>query len=654
MHRIKTTIAFFLISTIAFSQIDNDQGLKSGQTISGRQLNDTIVDNKFDGEMIIELDEKTHYTDYKIISHYNDTTIVDTTLSLKKERLFNHLRKDKFELISLHNLGTTYNRLGYDFSSVILSPKTGIRAKHIDFLEREDINYFKVPTPTSELFFRTGIQQGQILNSMLTTNISPDLNVSIAYKGLRSLGDYRNALASHQNFRMTSNYTSQNKKYQAKAHYVANNLLNQENAGLTDESILYFTSDNNDFHDRERLEVNYIDAESLLKSKRYYLKHQYRLLGHKDTLDHIKAELQVGHEFTYSNKHYKFDQDNPNIFIGDAYQNNIADSTYHKTIDNALIASFRSPYILGALGFKATFSQYDYGYASILYLEEQTIPEKLKGDMISVEANWDAGFKTISLRSKIGAVIHGDYQGNYLTGTAKYSKDSLFTAKATLSINSRAPNFNAMLYQSNYIDYNWYNDLDNENTQYLGLTFQSEKLVDLDISASLKENYTYFDEFSIPKQYDDVLSYVKAKAHKAIRYKKFTLDNTILYQKALSGNAVFHVPEIVTENTLYFTDYIFKGDPLYLQTGLTFKYFTKYKADEFNPLINEFYLQNTTEIGNYPMLDVFVNGQIRRTRLYFKAENVSSFFTGRNYFATPSQPYRDFKIRFGLVWNFFI
>ncbi len=93
---------------------------------------------------------------------------------------------------------------------------------------------------------------------------------------------------------------------------------------------------------------------------------------------------------------------------------------------------------------------------------------------------------------------------------------------------------------------------------------------------------------------------------------------------------------------------------MYLQTGLTFKYFTNYKADEFNPLLNEFRLQNTMEIGNYPMLDVFLNAQIRRTRFFVKAENISSFFTGRTYFATPTQPYRDFKVRFGLVWNFFI
>lgn len=93
---------------------------------------------------------------------------------------------------------------------------------------------------------------------------------------------------------------------------------------------------------------------------------------------------------------------------------------------------------------------------------------------------------------------------------------------------------------------------------------------------------------------------------------------------------------------------------MYLQTGVTLKYFSAYKANAFNPLLNEFVLQDATEIGNYPILDLFINAQIRRTRLYFKIENFSSSFTGRNYYAAPNYPYRDLTVRFGLVWNWFI
>jgi len=636
------------------AQIVEKPVLSRGETISGRQLNDTISGNKFNKETRIELDAKTHYTDYKTITHFNDTIIIDTTLSLKKERLFNHFRKDKFENMSQHNLGAAYSNLGYDFTEIDMLPKMGISVKHQDFLEVEDVTYFRVPTPTTELFYKTGIQQGQVLNSLLTTNITPQLNMSIAYKGLRSLGDYRNALASHQNFRATSSFETKNKRYQARVHYVAHNLLNQENGGLSDASLLLFGFDDAEFRDRERLETNYTDAESLLKSNRLYLKQSFNLWQHTDSLHKQDSYLQLGHEFINANKYYNFNQDAANIFIGEAYKNTIADSTYHNKTDNVVFADLKSPYVLGKLGVKATYSQYNYGYKSVLYLDNQTIPDKLKGNVLSAEASWQAKFRTFSLNSGIGTIISGDLKGNYLTGTAAYTIDSLFTAKATLSVQSHAPNFNSQLYQSDYIDYNWHKSLENENTRYLGFSLESDKLVDVQASITQKDDYTYFDENSKPQQYDEMLQYFKVKAHKAISYKKFTLDNTLLYQNVMTGNEVFRVPEIVTENTLYFTDYVFKGDPLFLQTGITFKYFTKYQAAEFNPLLNEFRLQNTTEVGNFPMLDVFVNGQIRRTRLFFKAENISALWERGNYFATPTQPYRDFTIRFGLVWNFFI
>ena len=61
----------------------------------------------------------------------------------------------------------------------------------------------------------------------------------------------------------------------------------------------------------------------------------------------------------------------------------------------------------------------------------------------------------------------------------------------------------------------------------------------------------------------------------------------------------------------------------------------------------------TKEIG-FPSVDVFFNAQVRRTRLYFKIDNVTSSFSRKNYFSAPNYPYRDFTIRFGLVWNWFI
>lgn len=660
MQRYTVFFLFLLFTMTSYAQIkglgDKKHALMKaeGGTMNGRQLNDSIKGNAFDDEIAIELSEKTYYTDFKIISHLKDTTLIDTTLSLKKERKFNYIRSNNFELVALHNLGQTYNKLAYDFNGTRLMPQTGFRAKHYNFYEVEDVSYYRVPTPSSELFYKSGIQQGQVLNSLVTMNLTPQLNLSVAYKGLRSLGDYRNSLASHQNFTITSSFETISKRYQARVHFVAHNLMNEENGGLTTTSLDLFTLDDKDSQDRERLDVNFTDAESTLKGKRYYLEQAFNIWQHQDTINNNTSHLQVGHEFTHSRKHYTFDQSTANSLFGTAYQAQITDSTNHQTTDNALFLELKSPYVLGALRFKTTYSHFNYGYKNILYLDTQTIPEKLKGNTVSVAANWDANLKSISVNAGAGAIIQGDFNGNYISGTAGYSNDSLFTAKATLMLQSQSPNFNFLLNQSDYINYNWHSDFENENTRFLGFAFESDKWLDAEASITQKDFYTYFDESSRPKQYNDALSYLKVKAHKAITYKKFTLDNTLLYQKVATGNEVFKVPEFVTENSFFFTDYIFKGDPLFLQTGVTFKYFTKYQANEFNSLLNEFVLQNSSEIGGYPMFDVFVNAQIRRTRLFLKAENVSSFWTGREYFATPTTPYRDFTVRFGLVWNFFI
>ena len=307
--------------------IEDGKGLTNG-----RQLNDTIGNNKFDDEFSMRYDKKTHYTDYKIITHVNDTIVVDTTLSIKKERLFNHLRKDIFERQSFHNLGSPFAYLGYDFSKTNLFPNTGMRVKHQSYIPIEKVKYYRVPTPTSELFFKTGIQQGQVLNSVLTVNINPKLNLSIAYKGLRSLGDYRNALASHQNFRFTGSYLSSSKRYQMRFHHVAHNLMNRENGGLTEGALLLFTTDDSGFRDRERLATQYTDAESVLKNKRFYLDQSFDLWTHTDTINNKKTGLKLGHEIVFSKKHYKYLQDKENEFIGAAFQSVIADSTYHNKL----------------------------------------------------------------------------------------------------------------------------------------------------------------------------------------------------------------------------------------------------------------------------------------------------------------------------------
>src|SRR5690606_6072726 len=119
---------------------------------------------------------KPPITAYKIISSRGDTTYVDTTLAIYKDYRFNYLRKDNFELLPFANVGQTYNSLGHNFKGERLLPDIGARARHFHFMFVDDIKYYEVPTPLTELYFKTVPEQGQNLDAFFTINTSPRLN----------------------------------------------------------------------------------------------------------------------------------------------------------------------------------------------------------------------------------------------------------------------------------------------------------------------------------------------------------------------------------------------------------------------------------------------------------------------------------------------
>ncbi len=659
---IKNIFILFLlvISVSSFSQIRKKPRVLDVEGNISNQLNSN--DSTFvKGETKINLSGKTKYTDYKIFNIERDTTYVDTTMTIEKYYKFNFLRKDDFTLMPFHNQGQTANKLAYDFEDLSLYPNLGARAKFYNFYGVSDINYYEVPTPTTELAWRTGLTQGQFLDALITLNLTKRHNIALAYKGLRSLGKYRQSLASHGNFRVSYSYLSKNEKYRLRTHMVAQELLNLENGGLTDESMTLFTLNDPNFTDRGRLTTNFEDASNMLRGNRYYLEHDYYIFTKKDSLQKLKSNIKIGHVFNYNTIHYEFDQTKNNDYFGDAFTSSIHDKTFFETFYNEVNVTFQTPIILGRLRVMAGNFNYNYRFKDAKIIQNQIIPQGVNGNTTSLKAKWNTYYKNIKIKAQAGVNVIGDLNGNYVKAEGIYKQDSLFTLKASIANTSKQPNFNFLLYQSDYKAYNWFtNGLKNEITRNLKFSFLSDKFFDATASVSQIDNYAYFTDLDAnnqvePQQFTGTINYLQVKVKKKIRYRKFILDNTIMYQKVANGENILNVPQLLTRNSLYYSNYVFKGKPMYLQTGISVKYFTKYKMDGYNPLLSEFYSQQTAEIGNFPILDFFVNAKVRQTRIYFKLDNFGTIFLkDKNYFSAPNYPYRDFVIRFGLVWNFFI
>ena len=601
---------------------------------------------------------------YRVITIDRDTTYIDTSLTIQKEYSHNYLRKDTFGLLPFANEGQTYNTLQYSLTDFSPYPEFGFKAKHFNFMEANQIRYYSVATPVTELYFKSTIKKGQSVDAFITLNTSENLNFSIAYKGLRSEGEYINQLASTGNFRFTTSYHTKNKRYFANAHYTYQDILNEENGGIT--TIENFESEDPNYNNRQRFEVYFNDAKSFLKGKRIFVDHNFRVNSKKGN-----NNLYVTHQFNYENKFFEYNQSTVPSTIGnqtvarfgDSFlDSGINDQTRYNKMYNRVGLVYENT-ILGNFLFFADDFRSNYYYSRILVFDNQnTIPSFYSQKINSAGGQY--GYR------------HDKWNGTFLYSRS-ITTQSLSNLDAKLKYDwnedvqlsfqyqniNKLPNNNYNLYQSSYVQYNWSNCFKNEKINTIKANAISP-WINAELQFSVLNDHLYFNDVSTlaqktvrtqivtPSQYNGTINYLSVKVSREFKFGKFALDNTVLYQKVEQNEGILNVPEIVTRNTFYYTNYMFKK-ALFLQTGISLNYFTSYYANDYNPVIGEFFVQNEKEIGNYPNLDFFINAKIQRTRVYFKLEHFNSALTGNNFYASPNNPSRDFTIRFGLIWNFF-
>ena len=588
---------------------------------------------------------------YKIYTLQKDTTFVDTSLTINSEYKYNFLKKDIFGLMPFSNEGQTYNTLDYGLKNKSIMPMIGFSGKHFNYLEAKDIKYYSVPTPLTDLYFKTVMEQGQSLDAFLTINTKPNLNFSIAYKGLRSLGKYVNFLSSSGNFRFTSSYFTKDKRYILNAHFTGQDISNQENGGIINTSD--FESGDDNFKERDRLEVYFEDATSLLKGNRFFVDHSFKL----NKLN--PNSLVFTHQFSQEYKFFEFTQSAANTRFGSSFSNRINNKTRYNNLYNKLGIAYKTK-SYGDLEFFIEDNNYNYYYNSVVYdsFGNISVPNSISERVNMIGGNYTYFANKLIAKLSVSQAISDQGISN-IEANAKYKLNNNYQFEFNYQKLNSLPNLNYTLYQSNYIDYNWFNNFKTEKLNQFTFSANS-KWINLSAQYKVLNDHLFFDNTTNniatltvkPVQYDKTINYFSVKANKEIKFWKFALDNTILYQAVDQVDDVVNVPQLTTRNTLYFSEYVFKK-AMFLQTGVTFQYFTEYYANDYNPLIGEFYVQNETKIGGFPMFDFFINARVRQTRIFLKAEHFNSAWTGNNFYSAPNYPYQDFIVRFGLVWNFF-
>jgi len=640
-------------------------------------------------------------SDYKIMFLDGTEKVVDTSLSLDAEYKFNFLREDYFEYLPLPNMGEGFNKLGYDFHEQPFTPQMGARVKHFGYFEKEDVPYYEVPSAYTELFFKSTFQQGQFLDTSLAINTSPKFNIAVSFRGFRSLGKYFSSLSRSRQFRLSTQYQTYNQRYRLRVHQTTQSLENKVNGGLTNDSVYFFENAPNyveaddsgspvldengneqivfydGFLDRNRLGTQ-IQADNVLEGKRYFMEHRYQMFPlAKDTTAY---KMAVGYSASLENKNYNFNQSRPSAYFFENYEvSNVRDSTSFNTLENKLFVHYKDNE-LGELKLDLFHHNWDYTLGPNEYEKDSLLANQIKTSQLAAQARWQKELFGVSTSAMGYQSLNKDYATQALSLEVKRHLVKGITLGGSYKYRSQPLNFNFYLVESDYKLYNWDNThLENQQFNTRSAFISHPKWGRIQGEWTSIDNFTFLnnttplrnlnEKFRVEVlQINKKIDYFKARLDQRIDFGNFSWVNNVQYQKVnqeedsdalLSGPIALNVPEWLVRSTIMLTSSLF-NKALFFQSGATFVFFTDYYADQYNPLLAEFVTQNNVKIGEYPRVDFFFNAKIKSSRIFFKLENISSTIehlinidTPYDYYAAPYTPYRDFSIRFGLIWNFF-
>lgn len=580
----------------------------------------------------------------KKFNFQGDTILLDTTLNINKLYNFNYRRKDNFEFIKPNNVGQVYNNLSYEIEHSNY-PSIGFNANKTIIQFEDDIYFYDVAYPVTELLFKTVYSQGQLTDVLFTTNVNRKLNFSLSFKALRSLGKYQNSLSGSKNFNFTYNYNSE--KFSSKMFYVSQRLEKHENGGLTTISIDDFESKDDVFDERSKLNVKFEDAINIYFKRNFFSKNSFNLINNN-------KKLSFNHTLLYSTINNAYDQKTINNYYGELNSGLISaqDNYKFRSIFNKISLNL-SNLIFDSI--EAGLINFNFEYFN-LNNNENKIRES--SNLFSLKLT--KGFEILDLDIDLQKKINGERVGDKYMFMVRTSKSDKIDMSLKFMSTKSHPGLMYDYYDSSFKNIKWEKSNKLISINSIQFKLNDKRFGEFQISGSKIMNYFYiYTDNQIEESYLPVLNQasfnidlLKFNYNKNFTFGKFSIDNTLLLQKVKQKEYVLNLPKYVFRNSFYISEKIF-NNVLEIQSGFNFKIFSKFFADEYNPVISTFHTQNEKKIGEYPIVDFFLNAKIRQTRLFFIFEHINSSLTGNKFYYTPSMPYRDSGFRFGLNWNLF-
>lgn len=639
---------FILFCIFLFSYNLNAQIVNKTDSNRVKPGDTLVIDSGFKDSL--KVFKPTIY-DYTYRTQFSEKKIFDTAFTHDKTFIFSQYNnRDNFGKIQFANVGSGFNPLVFEVDT---EQNLSLLPTNKSYFIRgiKDVKYYDVKTPTTAFIYHNSARNGAVLQSTYTQNIGKEFNFAVEYTGLRSQGHYLNSLASNNEVLFSGHYLSKSGKYEAFAHFLHDNVNNQENGGIADVNL--FLNGNSDFNNRENLLVNLNNSNSQFSYRRYYFSQEFKPFASE------KFPFKIRHTIFHQGNKYFYNQSSAEQYYFkdplELYDYPESSKKYSKNLSNTVSILFDKENFKLDAGVRHQLIKLGVGTPFPTALN---FPQELSENRIGAVGNllvklWDKVELNSNLEFSSGKEFGSFVRSQNLV---RFEPIKDYFVNGKVNFQSASPSFNLLINPSVYKDFNYYfADAKNQTITEIGGDVNLKWFKSSVFANYFRiDNYTYLDSKALPQQSSSSVNISQIGGEATFSYGKFHLNPKVLFQSAIGNKDLLPMPNFVGRANLFYQTKAFKN-AAEIQTGIKVYYFSKFASREFFPVLNEFILpnENSYSNGGQPIADVYFNLKVKRMFFFIEAQHLNTTFMKNKSFTAPYYPLYDFRLNLGIVWYLF-
>lgn len=525
----------------------------------------------------------------------------------------------------------------------------------------ENVTFYNTKGPYSMLEYLGGVavnfRDEDNVKFLFTANANKRLNFGAKLDYTRAIGEYENQSTKRLSGNVFASYDG--RRYSASGAIMFNKMDNYENGGLLNAADLH----NNNLNDPKTLPTRLQGpGYSGYRYNAFIYNHSYSLGFERKVQvseDSVRVDFvpvtRFAHTLKLSDERKRYlEQTADTAFYTNTYYSatTTRDTAALQTISNTVSVSIEEEFNKWMqFGLTAYLSNDIERYT--LMSDSSTLQRVNRsrtkvGGVLSKQRGTHIKYNINAELDVLGAQA-GDFKltGN-LSGFFRLWRDSVtITAKGAMS--NESPSFFQQQYSSNH--FRWNNDFNRTyRTQIGGTLAIPTKRTHLDVTFENVSNHIYYDLEGMPRQADGSIQVLAANLRQDFRLGKFFLENNVVYQLS-SRPEILPLPTLTLYHNLYYLDQWFKV--LDVQFGVDLRYHTAYYAPSYMPATGLFFIQDDVKIGNYPVMNAYLNFHLKQVRFFIKYYHFNQLFMEGDYFSMPNYPINPATFRIGISWNFY-